>query len=76
MTILDDSELNETIYSPVCSDCKHLHSLVNKKCSAYPEGIPDVIWNGKDSHTKIRSDQNNSIIYEPRINDSNESVVN
>jgi len=33
-------------------------------CDAYPDGIPDVIVDGEDLHDKVRSDQNNDIVFE------------
>lgn len=48
--ILDDSELNEVIYSPVCARCKNLLDGVRYKCKAFNE-IPREIWDGKNKHT-------------------------
>ncbi len=33
-------------------------------CAAYPDKIPDVIAYGKNKHKKVRSDQDNEIIFE------------
>lgn len=49
MIILDDSEIMEDPYSPVCSFCKHV--LGTKKCKAFPQGIPAEIWEGENRHT-------------------------
>jgi hypothetical protein len=54
---LDDRELAEMIYSPVCNLCKRF-SIVNSidsgihVCDAFPDGIPDEIWRGDNNHTK------------------------
>ena len=53
---LDDRELAEMIYSPVCNLCKRF-SIVNSidsgihVCDAFPDGIPDEIWRGGNNHT-------------------------
>jgi hypothetical protein len=54
---LDDRELAEMIYSPVCNLCKRF-SIVNSidigihVCDAFPDGIPEEIWRGDNNHTK------------------------
>jgi len=57
--ILDDSADSEIIYSSVCTFCKHLHQAVllpngthHNTCKAFPDGIPKVIWNGMNDHTR------------------------
>ncbi len=49
MEYLDDSELTEIIYSPVCSFCAHL--LGKRECKAFKK-IPEKIWTGENNHTK------------------------
>jgi hypothetical protein len=34
---------------PVCMDCKHFKGA--RKCDAFPDRIPDVIWLKGDPHT-------------------------
>lgn len=46
---LDDSVLDETAYSPVCSYCARLLDIVARRCEAF-ERIPDEIWEGQHSH--------------------------
>ena len=48
--IIDDRELYETHYSPVCTYCAHLTSLSGRTCKAYPKGIPSPIWEGEHNH--------------------------
>ena len=48
--ILDDSPLDIIRYSPICARCANLTDGPGHKCKAYPERIPDVIWNGKNKH--------------------------
>lgn len=54
---LDDRELSEMIYSPVCNLCKHfsIRGTIDSGihvCDAFPDGIPDEIWQGNNNHTK------------------------
>ena len=50
MIIIDDRELLETKYSPVCTYCAHLVSIQDRTCWAYPQGIPSPIWEGENNH--------------------------
>lgn len=54
MILIDDTELDNVIYSPVCMECKHFNfnRLNMYTCDAFPDGIPLAIWNGKNSHTQ------------------------
>lgn len=51
---IDDSELAKPKFSKVCSFCAHfnLNSALEKKrtCKAFPEGIPDEIFLGRNNH--------------------------
>lgn len=54
---IDERELAETIYSPVCKLCKHFsikRSIDSgfPVCDAFPDGIPVDIWKGDNNHTK------------------------
>jgi hypothetical protein len=50
---IDDSELEEIVYSPVCVFCKHFFTgKLEHTCLAFPEGIPDEIWRGDNDHKK------------------------
>jgi hypothetical protein len=54
--IIDDRSLEEIIISPTCGKCVHLHIGVRvsgvNTCDAFPDGIPEVIWVGKNDHRK------------------------
>jgi len=42
-------------YSDVCNHCKHYHmgqDVGVYQCDAFPEGIPDDIWLGRNDHTQ------------------------
>lgn len=52
---IDDRELtvianSESGYSPVCLYCDRYDGYDVKKCRAFPSGIPDEIFTGKDKH--------------------------
>lgn len=51
MVGIDDRELDEVLYSPVCIRCAHLIDVVEHRCKAFKR-IPDVIWRGDNDHTK------------------------
>ena len=38
------------IFSPVCSYCRHLSNKPDRKCKAFPDGIPMMIWLGRHKH--------------------------
>lgn len=54
MYVLDDSKLEDVVFSPVCSHCVHLDSTREnrRRCDAYPDGIPAAIWDGKNDHAR------------------------
>lgn len=45
-----------------CRTCRH--HLVGQRCMAFPEGIPDDIWTGRNPHTEP-VDGDHGIRYEP-----------
>ena len=39
------------VFSPVCNGCRHLVRDYNqRRCAAFPEGIPSEIWLGEHDH--------------------------
>lgn len=54
MYVLDDSELEKVIYSPVCAFCVHYNPTRDnfRCCEAYPDGIPAAIFEGRNDHTR------------------------
>lgn len=44
-----------------CLSCKHL--LEDRKCAAFPKGIPKPIWEAENDHTKAYPGDN-GIIFE------------
>jgi hypothetical protein len=53
---IDDSHLKKSLFSDICTKCKHLDlesAKTDKKiCTAFPDGIPFEIWSGKNDHKK------------------------
>jgi len=54
---------NMTVKIPDCYLC--INYLDNKKCTAFPEGIPEDILTGKFNHIKKHPEQKNNILFEP-----------
>ena len=52
MIRIDDSELDIPLASDVCSMCKHWFQKPGGKCSAFLDGIPMEIWEGRNKHTE------------------------
>ena len=59
MPILDDTMVYLGLISKVCSRCRHyrpndfdIEKGIVGTCKAFPKGIPDDIWLGKDNHRK------------------------
>lgn len=59
-----DRELDEIIYSPVCTLCTHYHrGKEEHTCKAFPYGIPDDIWSGDNEHKRPYAGDN-GILFE------------
>ena len=56
------------VYINSCRDCEWY--LMAKKCLAFPKGIPDAIWTGKNDHKKPYNGDHD-IQFKP-LKDSNE----
>jgi len=51
MTIHLDADLRQTHFSPVCVFCTRLRDDgFDRKCDAFPDGIPSTIWEGEIDH--------------------------
>ena len=53
----------DVLISPTCCDCKHADLFGNRKCSAFPDGIPLEIWCGDVSHNTV-VDGDGGIVFE------------
>lgn len=49
----------------ICFKCKHF-DVINGGCKAFPDGIPDEITMGENSHIFPLKQQQNNIVFEPR----------
>ena len=63
--ILDDEELSDFPYGRACSWCNRVTNYAKKTCTAFPDGIPAEILDGKNKHTKAHKGDN-GILFEPR----------
>ncbi|HAG12050.1 MAG TPA: hypothetical protein DCK76_11950 [Desulfotomaculum sp.] len=55
------------VYSPVCTYCKNLFSQPGeRKCNAFPNGIPLDIWLGLNKHRQSFPGDN-GIRFEPLL---------
>ncbi len=51
MTIHLDADLRQTHFSPICMWCSRLIDYgIDRKCDAFPDGIPSAIWEGEADH--------------------------
>lgn len=64
---IDDTIFGLPVISPVCSVCKHYNPRETrlKICTAFPDGIPEDIWMGRNSHTEPY-EGDHGIQFEPR----------
>lgn len=62
-TMLDHRHEIFSIYGSPCGSCKHFVED-DYYCPAYPDGIPDRLLEGKDSHDEVRKDQTGTTVYE------------
>jgi len=73
VTLDKDNEIFRV--SPICGSCFHwaIFNLTNgtrdKKCDAFPRGIPSEIWNGSNSHTYPYSGDNGIMFYEATLDE-------
>jgi len=53
---LDDRSLNISLFSDVCTRCKHFDQNsvfgYRKVCKAFPNGLPAEIWLAENNHTQ------------------------
>ncbi len=48
-----------------CLWCRHLKNIPERRCAAYPDGVPAAIWSGQRKHDRpVEGD--GGIQYEPR----------
>jgi len=59
MIEINDKVVNLGMFSDVCNKCKHYKPGSSNEgkgilgtCKAFPKGIPDDIWIGKNNHKK------------------------
>jgi len=52
---------NEVV-SVICNDC--IHKTVSGFCKAFPDGVPDVIREGRNNHSEPLPAQDNDYVFE------------
>lgn len=52
MSGFDDSENRYDGSSAVCEPCRHRFGFPRLSCAAFPDRIPEAIWNGKNDHRR------------------------
>jgi hypothetical protein len=62
-SILDDTSIKFNLLSS-CSECKNADRVKIGTCKAFPDGIPEEIWIGKNDH-KNSYPGDNGIQFEP-----------
>ncbi len=45
-----DKDSHLPVFSLVCTHCRHLDASGERKCTAFPAGIPLPIWLGENDH--------------------------
>ena len=60
--LFDDSALFME-FSSVCNFCAR-HDVLSKTCAAFPDGIPEEIWSGSNTH-EARYEGDHGLQYVP-----------
>ncbi len=62
------AERKISVVSFVCSFCNNFDrsNPIERKCAAFPDGIPLQIWKGENDHTKSFPGDN-GILFEPML---------
>jgi hypothetical protein len=47
-----DKDHRHSAFSRICTLCAHRQDIARHTCAAFPDGIPDEIWNGENDHTQ------------------------
>ena len=63
--ILDDRHQVFNQYKSQCATCKHL-IVGGYSCPAYPDGIPDSLLEGDQTHNKVHSGQKGDFVFARR----------
>lgn len=58
----------EPLKEPICENCKHRPDDLMIGCNAFKDGIPEIIII-TNKHDKPLEDQDNDLVYEPRVKD-------
>jgi len=74
-----DTEFSLPVYSEVCMGCRHWREAPwlqqqQRVCAAFPDGIPDAIWRGDNTH-RAPYPGDNGTQWEPRGTDADFSAA-
>lgn len=61
-----DGKGSRDIFSPICCYCAHMMPNPGHHCAAFPERIPDTIWNGENYHVDFYPGDH-GILFERRL---------
>jgi len=53
-------------YGSQCGRCTHFNDDTNATCPAFPNGVPDVLLEAKETHETILEGQEGDLVFDPK----------